>query len=178
MLHSCRIKFGAVTNLTDARYAAAAYAEWVGFCFDKNNPRYIQPAKAKEIIDWLSGPVMVAEIGDMMPEEFMPAMELMLIDTVQVHTAKAALAWEEAGFQVIWEGANPPDFAVAYICRPEDATGKKKEIVDLSHSSLKEIKEQWSETSPLAIQVIGGDESAPGIRDFKELDELLEFFEL
>lgn len=178
MFHTCRIKFGSVTNLTDARYAAAVYADWVGFCFIPGHPRYIEPIKAKEIIDWLSGPSMVAELGNLMPETMMSALEILMIDTVQVTDAGAALAWQEAGFQVIWDGIIPNDESTLHICLPNEAQIKENEIVDLSSLSLDEIKKNWLTPPPFAIQLTGGDESAAGIRDFAQIDEILELYEL
>lgn len=178
MFHSCLIKFGSLTNLTDARYAAAVYAHWAGFCFVKGHPRYIEPVKAKEIIEWLSGPVMVAEIGSMLPEEFASAMEILQIDTVQVNTPAAARAWHEAGYQVIWEGNQAPVHGLLCLCAPGESKHPDKDIIDLSRESLAEVKKQWAAHPPYAIQLVGGDESIAGIRDFAEIDELLELFEL
>ncbi|MDX5321816.1 MAG: hypothetical protein LPK45_11795, partial [Bacteroidota bacterium] len=121
MFHSCRIKFGSVTNLTDARYAAAVYADWVGFCFIPGHVRYIEPLKAKEIIDWLSGPSMVAEIGEMMPESMQSALEVLMIDTVQVTSMEALNAWKAAGFQVIGENLNA--YEGLQVCQPENSRG-------------------------------------------------------
>lgn len=178
MFHSCLIKFGSLTNLTDARYAAAVYAHWAGFCFVKGHPRYIEPVKAKEIIEWLSGPIMVAEIGGMMPEDFASAMEILQIDTVQVNDKEAAKAWYNEGYQVIWEGPEAPLNGTLCVCSPADSKSPDKDIIDLSELSLAEVKKHWAANPPYAIQVIGGDESIPGIRDFAEIDELLELFEL
>jgi phosphoribosylanthranilate isomerase len=178
MFHSCLIKFGSLTNLTDARYAAAVYAHWAGFCFVKGHARYIEPVKAKEIIDWLSGPIMVAEIGNMLPEDFASAMEILQIDTVQVNTSEAAKAWYDEGYQVIWEGAEAPVHDLLCLTVPELSRHPEKDIVDLSELSLDDVKKRWAANPPYAIQVTGGDETLPGIRDFAEIDELLEVFEL
>jgi len=178
MLHTCRIKFGSVTNLTDARYASAAYADWVGFCFILDHPRYIDPIKAKEIIDWLSGPIMVAELGERMPGEMMSAMEVLMIDTVQVSSKDAATAWEAAGFQVMREGIAVDNAEYLRLCLPDDSVNPAQEIVDLSNLTLDEIRTKWVENPPQAIQLIGGDETVPGIRDFAQIDEILALFEL
>lgn len=178
MIHSCRIKFGSITNLTDARYAAAVYADWVGFCFIPGHPRYIEPIKAKEIIDWLSGPKMVAELGELGPDVMKSALEVLMIDTVQVNETAAAKAWIEAGFEVILEGSADPESNLVRLCQPEVSDNPTREMIDLSSLSLEEIKKNWISPPPFAIQVIGGDESTPGIRDFAQIDELLELYEL
>ncbi|MHB1277389.1 MAG: hypothetical protein ACYC1Q_03255 [Bacteroidia bacterium] len=178
MFHRSRIKFGSITNLTDARYAAAVYADWLGFCFIPGHSRYIEPIKAKEIIDWLSGPKMVAELGSLMPESMMSALEILMIDTVQVKDKVAAKAWKEAGYEVIFEGPATAEIDGLRVCLPSESSDPEHEIIDLSSLSIDEIQKHWLDPAPFAIQVIGGDESIPGIRDFAQIDELLEHFEL
>lgn len=178
MFHRSRIKFGSITNLTDARYAAAVYADWLGFCFIPGHSRYIEPIKAKEIIDWLSGPKMVAELGSLMPDTMMSALEILMIDTVQVNDPAAAKAWIDSGFEVIYEGPETSDFDGLRVCLPSDSSDPENEIIDLSSLSIEEIQKHWLDPAPFAIQVIGGDESMPGIRDFAQVDELLELYEL
>ncbi|HCS19502.1 MAG TPA: hypothetical protein DIW47_02880 [Bacteroidetes bacterium] len=178
MFHRSRIKFGSITNLTDARYAAAVYADWLGFCFIPGHSRYIEPIKAKEIIDWLSGPKMVAELGSLMPETMMSALEILMIDTVQVNDLDAAKAWKEAGFEVIYEGPESADIDGLRVCLPAESTDPAHEIIDLSSLSMEEIEKNWLDPAPYGIQLIGGDESIPGICDFARIDEVLEHYEL
>ncbi len=63
MNYPFQLKFSAITNLSDARYAVCAWADYVGFCFDTNKPEYIEPKKAKEIAGWINGSVIVGEFG-------------------------------------------------------------------------------------------------------------------
>lgn len=51
-----KAKICGITRLDDARYAAGAGADFLGFIQHPESPRYIAPARAKEIIDWLHGP--------------------------------------------------------------------------------------------------------------------------
>jgi len=52
-----RIKFNGVTTLSEARYAAAAGATWIGFPMDGA----LAAAKIQEITGWLQGPELVGE---------------------------------------------------------------------------------------------------------------------
>lgn len=53
------IKFNNIRDLADARYAAAAMAEWVGFTVGKEDS--LPVGKIQEILGWCSGPKLVLE---------------------------------------------------------------------------------------------------------------------
>lgn len=171
MYHACKLKFGAVTNLTDARYAAAVYADWIGFRLDPSHPRYIDPAMAKEIIDWISGSSIVAELGDLLPSDIQAALEVLQIDTVQVSSQDVAEAWKDAGYTVILEGSGQADFTLS------SDVSDGNHLLDITGYSLEQLQ-SLKDNPPFAIQINGGDETGPGLRDFAEVDEMLALFEL
>ncbi len=51
-----RLKICGVTRLEDARYAAAAGADYLGFVQYPGSPRYIEPEQARDIVEWIHGP--------------------------------------------------------------------------------------------------------------------------
>ncbi len=50
-----KVKICGLTQLADARYCAGAGADYLGFVQTPGRPRYVEPAVAKDIIDWLDG---------------------------------------------------------------------------------------------------------------------------
>ena len=51
-----KVKICGLTTLEDARFVSGALADYLGFIFYPDSPRYIEPAKAGAIINWLEGP--------------------------------------------------------------------------------------------------------------------------
>jgi len=56
------IKFNHIQDLGDARYAAAALADYIGFSIDGDFA--ISPQSIQEIIGWCAGPKVILEIND------------------------------------------------------------------------------------------------------------------
>ncbi|MGM0738562.1 MAG: phosphoribosylanthranilate isomerase, partial [Bacteroidota bacterium] len=54
-----RLKICGITTLEDARFAAGAMADYLGFLFYPGSPRYLSPRKAAEISGWIEGPEKV-----------------------------------------------------------------------------------------------------------------------
>lgn len=54
------LKFNNIRDLSDARYAAAAMAEWIGFSVGKEDS--LSVGKIQEIIGWCAGPKIVLEM--------------------------------------------------------------------------------------------------------------------
>jgi phosphoribosylanthranilate isomerase len=56
-----KIKASDVTSLTDARYFAAKEVEWLCFNFTEGVASYIEPMKARAMIEWVEGVKIVGE---------------------------------------------------------------------------------------------------------------------
>lgn len=50
-----KLKICGITNLEDARFAAAAGADYLGFILHPPSPRNVEPQTIREIAEWLSG---------------------------------------------------------------------------------------------------------------------------
>ncbi|MEQ9442444.1 MAG: N-(5'-phosphoribosyl)anthranilate isomerase [Cyclobacteriaceae bacterium] len=49
------VKVGEVTNLSDARYCAGMGVEMLGFCFESEQEKYVDPSTFLALSEWLSG---------------------------------------------------------------------------------------------------------------------------
>ncbi len=197
MNNSTGIKLGGVTNLTDARYAAAQGINYIGFCFDANDPGFIPPIKAREIMDWITGSHMVAEFKEHSLSDIINICELIHPDVVEVNNSIPAQDLLSVGLPVIkkinMEGLSETALAAQIESFAEVADafhlfGTKENISDAFLSKIiAENKIIWgfafditplekvlSDFKPYAVQLIGSDEEMPGYKDFEELDRLVD----
>ena len=79
-----KIKAAQISNLTDARYFAAWYSEWLGFCCDTTSPNYVSPELLHAIRDWVEGPQIVGEFGAQDAAYIHQAVKTLNLDAVQV----------------------------------------------------------------------------------------------
>jgi phosphoribosylanthranilate isomerase len=193
------IKLGSVTNLSDARFAAAAGVTYIGFCFDPQSTNYIAPLKAKEIIDWISGSSVVAEFGNQSLEEIRDITQLLNVDVIEVNNqllpdellsldkaiikkidvnqfSVEQLETEIATYNSVADGfhlyaSSKPE---KYDCNLLAELCKAERIIwglELNTNNILNIIQSFK---PFALDIIGGNEEKTGVNDFDELGELFE----
>lgn len=199
MSFQTNIKLGSVTNLSDARFAAAAGATYIGFCFDPSNEKYITPIKAKEIIDWVTGSSVVAEFGNQSLEEIRDISELLNVDAIEVSNTLLPDELMSLGKPVI-KRINVNAFTKEQLQQEMDVYST---IADAFHvyadsetehydcdqlvSLCSQYQVIWGlqlgvsnvlsivhSFKPFAINLVGGDEERAGMKDFDELNDLLD----
>ncbi len=84
-----KLKICGITRLEDARYCAAAGADLLGFIQHQASPRYIAPARVKEIAEWLYGPRTVGVFVDEDPDEVNRIAADCGFDYVQLHGSES-----------------------------------------------------------------------------------------
>jgi phosphoribosylanthranilate isomerase len=81
-----KVKICGITNWPDARQAVAEGAEFLGFNFYADSPRYVEPAKAKRIVNRLPKKILV--VGVFVNESEQRILEIARavgLDTLQLH---------------------------------------------------------------------------------------------
>ena len=76
-----RIKFNHVQDLNDARFAASALAEWVGFAI--NGPKAIAIELSQEIIGWCSGPKLILEVHEASIEQIETYINILPVNGIE-----------------------------------------------------------------------------------------------
>jgi phosphoribosylanthranilate isomerase len=80
-----KVKFCGITTLQDARFASGMLVDYLGFIFYENSPRYIDPAKAGAIINWIEGPEFVGVFVNRALDDVNMISRQTGIDLVQLH---------------------------------------------------------------------------------------------
>jgi len=99
-----RVKICGITRLEDARFCAAVGADYLGFVQDSESPRYVAPAQAREIVDWVVGPEPVGVFVDADPREVIETCRAAGFRLAQLHgheSPESCAEVEAAGLPVI-----------------------------------------------------------------------------
>lgn len=119
-----KIKICGLTRLEDARYCAGAGADYLGFIQLPESPRYLPPAEARALIDWLYGPQPVGVFVN--------------------ETAEAVnRAADEAGFALVQLHGNEPPEVCAAVARP--VIKAIRVVHDASAEQLRALMEPYAE---------------------------------
>jgi phosphoribosylanthranilate isomerase len=187
-----------INNLSDARFAAAAGFSYIGFCFNPTQSHYIAPIKAKEIMDWTTGSAVLGEFGNQSADEIAEISELLNLDAVIVNNSLLPDELKQIAKAIIkkidvavWNNEQVVKEINAY------ATVADAFLIHSSNPAINELvngadlcktyKIFWGldvtpenvisvieNIRPYAIALQGGDEERPGVKDFDQLNELLE----
>lgn len=194
-----KIKFGNITNLSDARFAAAAGFDYIGFCFDSSDINCIAPIKAQQIIEWTQGNLIVAEFGNQTIDVIGSICDLLKMDMIEVNNdllpdeiaqlekpviKKIDLTrFNSEGLKKEIEAYKNVVYAFHVFSSNKAQNVDSKDMIKLfdeqkiiwglpiDSSTVNQIIESLK---PYAFNISGGDEEKPGYKDFEELNDLLE----
>lgn len=82
-----KIKVGAITNLTDARYFAAREVNWLGFDCSVGSEAHIGAAQMLAIKEWVDGVKFVGEFNLESPEAIRTLINELQFDAIQLSMA-------------------------------------------------------------------------------------------
>ncbi|HYG38168.1 MAG TPA: phosphoribosylanthranilate isomerase [Cytophagales bacterium] len=197
MALSTFVKISSINNLSDARYCAGMGVDLIGFCMDKRHPNYVSPLQYKEITGWVTGVKTVAEIEDCPIEEVLELLKEYKFNYLEVKNIEILQKLSSLEKPFIYklninEMVSPPvhDHIHYYLVEGNNETFSKEEIRNIKEFSSKHslivscgenksiIKTLLNNTKIKGIELKGGDEISPGLKDFDGLSEILEMLEI
>ncbi len=196
-----KVKICGITNLQDAYDAIDLGADCLGFNFYRKSPRYIEPAKAKPIIEAL--PPLISLVGifvdEYSPERLMTISHAVGISTVQLHGSESPEYVKKiSGLRVIKAFRVDTAFDVkrfseyspsAYLLDAYDAdqaggTGKTfswdiavsgkayGRVILAGGLNAENIYQAIRTVEPYAVDVCSGVEGQPGKKDIEKMKSL------
>lgn len=200
------VKISSVNNLSDARYCSGMQVNLMGFNIEENNKNYTSSEKFREITAWLSGLEFVGEFEDSHPEKILtvikdyPEMKHiqireefhlgMLVNSGLGLILKIQINKIEDLDEILKKAPFYSNNGVSLLLVSENLN-LDKEVVDkiklLAAScqvllgfgfSADNVLDLLEATGVKGIEMEGGEEIKPGLKDFDELAEILETLEI
>jgi len=201
-----QVKICGITTLEDARFASGALADYLGFIFYSESPRYVDPAKAGAIINWIEGPKKVGVFVNQPLDDVNSIATQTGIDLVQLHGNESPEYCNLVDLPVIKafhvsDGSSSDELKERVEIYREctefflfdtktdsewGGTGKTfnwKLIRDISgehpfflagglHAG--NVEQAIKEVNPSVVDLSSGLEEAPGLKDFKKIEEFFD----
>lgn len=180
-----QIRLADITNLTDARYAAAEGFDWAGFNFVSGHPQFISALKAQEIKGWLSGPVYFGKFSGNDLSEIKGICAILHLDAIEVPMHQYQKAFYEAvPFLFLEAGSTNTEELLAFETAHPELFGTAAWVI---HSPLKQkpglpvfIHTETSDqmqaalaSDPEGIDLAGTDEAQPGLSNWEVIDAMV-----
>ncbi len=171
-----KIKFNHIQDLSDARYASAVMAEWIGFAIDGSYA--IPPEKIQEIIGWCSGPKIILEIyGEPNPLKMKSWFDVLPIDGIECnekHYNTLKEIFHQENLEWIVKHTDAADSIWSHSPFFTDANNHITEINEPNEESAK-----WAlDVQPAAISINCTVEQDLGRKDFELFNQFFETLEI
>ena len=194
------LKICGLTNAEDVQAAIDAGADFLGFVLYPMSPRFVSPAKAKELIKKV--PRRIKTVGvfvDSPPNQIVELMEFCGFNIAQLHGNESAADALEIGKERVWKAmalnteddikqaaAFPALAILADSIGPElrGGTGKKCDWQQAAKAAKQlklilagginpeNVAEAIKTVKPFAVDVCSGIEKSKGIKDHRKILEL------
>lgn len=199
------VKVSHVTNLSDARYCAGMGVDMIGYNLDENHPKFIDLARMREISNWISGIHSVGEFSGDNIYNMNYLSEQLNLDVIQLnHPVNPQLlsGLKKPAIQKL--NITAEDIPELNQLVKKYADGEKASFILLDSDSLHSVhglEQKLSEVCseyrillgfgvkkedldiilnkivPAGIELKGGEEIKPGLKDYEHLSEILELLE-
>jgi phosphoribosylanthranilate isomerase len=184
---SVEIKICGLTRREDVELAVSLGADFLGFVIYPGSRRFVPPERLPELTRGL--PPCVGKVGvfvDATRDEILFAAERGGLDVVQLHGRESAEFARSLGFPRIWKATYDPDFpAERVVCdAPTGGSGNfgdHEKAAELAKVRLVMLAggitpfnaaELVARVRPAGIDLAGGVESAPGVKDEFKMRQL------
>ena len=184
---SVEVKICGLTRRADVELAVSLGADLVGFVLYPGSRRFVPAERLGELTRGL--PPHVGKVGvfvDATSDEILRAAELGELDVVQLHGHESAGFAQSLGFPRVWKACYDPDFpAERLVCdAPQGGSGRfgdhdrAAELARIRPVMLAggitpaNAVEVIMRVGPVGIDLAGGVESAPGVKDENKLRQL------
>jgi phosphoribosylanthranilate isomerase len=202
-MNSIQVKICGVTNVNDARACAELGADMIGFNFYRQSPRFIEPQAAREIVEQMpTGICTVGVFVDADAEEIRRTAELANVRCVQLHGdfGRGTCSDLAGEFRVIrafstdtrFEPKNAAEFSDcdvlvdAYHRNLRGGTGQTCDwcaaratlpftrfLILSGGLNSQNVRDAIAAVAPHAVDVCSGIESAPGVKNYRALEEFI-----
>jgi len=199
------VKVGEITNLSDARYCAGMGVDIIGFCFESESEKYIDPTTFTALSEWLSGVKYSAEFSSYPPSEiertlqgYDPVQQLQVLAPYDAVSLKklgipVAIQIEAGNFDSL--GSLVDDMQLHQSDAEYFILDNKHETNQLTLDDALHLAEQFpvllgfgitpqnilsivENSAVQGISMKGSHEIKPGYKDFDALAEILEVLEV
>lgn len=198
MAYITSIYFRNITNLSDARYGAAAGFDLMGYNMDSSDPNVLTPDKVREINGWVSGPLCVGQFGTQPAVTIEDAIEVANLEGAEVPASEMGRLSKDADqFNVIGRmllsdivsgtAASSGRFLLIIndlfetyeaLMQDADAANGLADLIDKNRVYVQfnfnadDTRVAVNHFNPEGIAIEGGSEEKVGIRDFSDVDDI------
>jgi len=196
-MNRVQIKICGITTVADARRAAAAGADFLGFVLFPGSPRCVTPTRIRRIVEALRRPVLkVGVFVNAAPAEIEAAMATAGLDLAQLHGTEPESVARRIGAERVWKGlalnqeadvaaaAHYPAAAVVVDAIRPGAWGGTGELSNWDMAAAlarrcrvvlaggltpTNVGRAIADVQPFAVDVSSGVESRPGCKDHERV---------
>ena len=179
------VKICGLTRRSDAELVAALGADYLGFVLTPRSRRYVAPEKLPELARNLGVPT-VGVFVDADLDFIQKCVELGELDIVQLHGRETADFARQINFARVWKATYDAHFPVErLVCdAPQGGSGqfgdhrraaelaRERQIMLAGGITPDNVENLINLVRPAGIDLAGGVESAPGIKDKEKLQQL------